>query len=73
MSPGLTAAPVARLPEDVQGHPVLDRAGEIQVLGLGVDRPALAAIQEVYGDERRVAYHVLEAAETEFIRPPVGQ
>ena len=56
--------PVAvTLGDDVQRHPVLDAAGHVEILGLGVEHAWPAAIGEVDGQEWRVAHHRFEAVD----------
>ena len=44
-----------RLPQDVQGHAVLDAARHVQLFGLGVDRTRRSAVAEVDSQQRSVA------------------
>ena len=56
----LEHAPLVATPDDVQRHAVLDAAGHVQVLGLGVDRAGLAAKLALDREDRRVADQVAE-------------
>jgi len=60
---GRECHPRVRAGEDVQRHAVLDAAGVVQVLGLGVDRARAAAEGDVDGDYRGVADQVRERFE----------
>ena len=46
---------LVRLPQDVQGHTVLDAARHIQLFGLSVDRARHSAVAEVDTQQRIIA------------------
>jgi hypothetical protein len=51
---------LVRLPQDVQGHAVLDATRHVQLFGLGVDRARLSAVAEMDSQQRSVARIVKE-------------
>ena len=66
-APGCELPRFPGAPEDVQRHPVLDAAGQVQALGLGVEPARRAAVhRELDGEQRRVPDEHAEAAQ------PVG-
>ena len=64
--PGLEGAPLVAAAEDVKGHPVLDAAGHVEVLGLGVDDAPLAVEAQIDGQEGRVARPVSKSVQARF-------
>ena len=50
--------------ENVKGHPILDAAGHVEVLGLGIDDAFLPTEGEANGEQGRIADHVLQLFET---------
>ena len=54
---GLEFTAFVGAPQDVQRHSVLDAAGEIQMLALGIDHAARTPISKIDGKQRRVADH----------------
>ena len=63
---GLNAAFLISLLENVKGHPVLDAASHVEVLGLGIYDSLLASKQKAYGKQRCVADHVLQLFEASW-------
>jgi hypothetical protein len=61
--PRIQQAGFRTLPEDVQRHAILDAAGHVQVLGLGVQSPPLTPVGEIDYQERRVADETGETVE----------
>src|ERR1041385_2233420 len=61
--PGLDPALGIGATEDVQRHPVLDAAGEVEVLGLGVDQAPLALVGELDLEHGGVADQARERAQ----------
>jgi hypothetical protein len=49
--------------QDMKGHPVLDAAGHVEVLGLGVDDALFSSEREPNGKQWRVADHMLQLVE----------
>ena len=52
--------------EDVIGHPVLDAAGHVEVLGLGIEDAPLPVEAEIDGQEGGVAGPVAQTVQTRF-------
>jgi len=59
----LNAAFLVCLLENVESHPVLDAAGHVEVLGLGIDDPLFSVERKSNSKQRRVADHVLQLLE----------
>src|SRR5437870_3228228 len=60
---GLNAAFLISSLENVKGHPVLDAASHVELLGLGIDDTLFSSEQKVYDKQRCVADHVLQLFE----------
>ena len=50
--------------DDVEGHSILDAAGQIQVLGLCKDRPAFAFVMKMHSEQRRIADQIFDVTRT---------
>ena len=59
--PRRKAAVLAGAAEDVEGHPVFDAAGHVQLLAFGVDDAAPASIAQLDGKHRCVAQQSSQA------------
>ena len=61
---GLDSAVLVCPPQDVQRHAVLDAAGEVEILGLGVDDAIRAAVTVVDSQQWRIAHQDVNGLQT---------